>query len=313
MGFRNFYQIVNKYFNLNTWLLLTITCIIGSKPISAQTLSKINVDIVQPEESLLWKIEGKGLSKPSYLFGTIHLIPEDKYFFTKEMENAFAQSDQVIFEIDLNVMNDMSQMAAILVKMRMPDSVSLQDLISPEDYSLLQEKAKDSGMPLFMFENIKPLFLQTLLDDVNSQKSQMASYEINLAQKASNTGKGIGGLETIDDQMAAIDAVPLKEQAAMLMESLKSPDSQNIDTLIQLYEQQKIQELHDMIESSFAQSKDNYMDSFLKNRNVKWIDNMKRLMSEKSTFFAVGAGHLAGKSGVINLLREKGYKVTAIK
>jgi uncharacterized protein YbaP (TraB family) len=83
MGFRNFYQIVNKYFNLNTWLLLTITCIIGSKPISAQTLSKINVDIVQPEESLLWKIEGKGLSKPSYLFGTIHLIPEDKYFFTK--------------------------------------------------------------------------------------------------------------------------------------------------------------------------------------------------------------------------------------
>lgn len=210
-------------------------------------------------------------------------------------------------------MNDMSQMAAILVKMRMPDSVSLQDLISPEDYSLLQEKAKESGMPLFMFENIKPLFLQTLLDDVNSQKSQMASYEINLAQKASNTGKGIGGLETIDDQMAAIDAVPLKEQAAMLMESLKSPDSQNIDTLIQLYEQQKIQELHDMIESSFAQSKDNYMDSFLKNRNVKWIDNMKRLMSEKSTFFAVGAGHLAGKSGVINLLREKGYKVTAIK
>jgi uncharacterized protein YbaP (TraB family) len=211
------------------------------------------------------------------------------------MENAFAQSDQVIFEIDMNVMNDMSQMAAILVKMRMPDSVSLQDLISPEDYSLLQEKAKDSGMPLFMFENIKPLFLQTLLDDVNSQKSQMASYEINLAQKASNTGKGIGGLETIDDQMAAIDAVPLKEQAAMLMESLKSPDSQNIDTLIQLYEQQKIQELHDMIESSFAQSKDNYMDSFLKNRNVKWIDNMKRLMSEKSTFFAVGAGHLGWK------------------
>lgn len=313
MEFLKFYQIVNKYFNLNTWLLLTITCIIGSKPISAQTLSKIKVDIVQPEESLLWKIEGKGLSKPSYLFGTIHLIPEDKYFFTKEMENAFAQSDQVIFEIDMNVMNDMSQMAAILVKMRMPDSVSLQDLISPEDYSLLQEKAKDSGMPLFMFENIKPLFLQTLLDDVNSQKSQMASYEINLAKKASNTGKDIGGLETIDDQMAAIDAVPLKEQAAMLMESLKSPDSQNIDTLIQLYEQQKIQELHDMIESSFAQSKDNYMDSFLKNRNVKWIDNMKRLMSEKSTFFAVGAGHLAGKSGVINLLREKGYKVTAIK
>ncbi|MCB0604905.1 MAG: TraB/GumN family protein [Saprospiraceae bacterium] len=313
MEFLKFYQIVNKYFNLNTWLLLTITCIIGSKPISAQTLSKIKVDIVQPEESLLWKIEGKGLSKPSYLFGTIHLIPEDKYFFTKEMENAFAQSDQVIFEIDMNVMNDMSQMAAILVKMRMPDSVSLQDLISPEDYSLLQEKAKDSGMPLFMFENIKPLFLQTLLDDVNSQKNQMASYEINLAKKASNTGKDIGGLETIDDQMAAIDAVPLKEQAAMLMESLKSPDSQNIDTLIQLYEQQKIQELHDMIESSFAQSKDNYMDSFLKNRNVKWIDNMKRLMSEKSTFFAVGAGHLAGKSGVINLLREKGYKVTAIK
>ncbi len=313
MEFRNFYQFVNKYFKLNTWLLLTTACIAFSESISAQTLSKIKVDVAQAEESLLWKIEGNGLLKPSYLFGTIHLIPEDKYFFTKEMENAFAQSDQVIFEIDMNVMNDMSQMAGLLSKMRMPDSITLQDLISPEDYQLLQEKAKENGLPLFYFENIKPLFLQSIIGDVNSKKNQMISYEINLAEKASNTGKSIGGLETIDDQMAAIDVVPLKEQAAMLIESFKSTNSQNFDTIVQLYVQQKLQELQVMLESSFTKTDNNYLDSFLKNRNVKWIDNMKKLMSEKPTFFAVGAGHLAGKNGVINLLKDNGYKVTAIK
>lgn len=266
-----------------------------------------------PSNALLWKIEGKDLAKPSYLFGTIHLIPQDKFLFNDVMNKAFSECDEIVFEIDMNIMNDFSQMFGLLSKIRMPDDMTIKDLLSEDDYKLFQDKFADKGLPAFLLETIKPLFISTLADGMDSPNQSMISYEIELANKANDQNKTIGGLETIDDQLAAIDSIPLKIQAQMLIDELKKEHGENeYERLVALYIQQDIDALQKAINQGMSKDDQTMMNFLLKDRNVKWIPKMNAMMKDRPTFFAVGAGHLGGEYGVIKLLKEAGYKVSAI-
>ncbi|MCO6461037.1 MAG: TraB/GumN family protein [Saprospiraceae bacterium] len=298
---------------LNQFILIVILLSVINTGCTAQTLHKIKVDVKPDENSLLWKIEGKKLEKPSYLFGTIHLIPEDKYFFTEKMNQAFENCSHIVFEIDMNIMEQFDQIQVLWGKMKMPDTTTLKDLVSEDDYKLLEEKITQSGLPFFMLKNIKPMFLSSLITDMGTDTVSSVAYEIKLSEKANKEGKTIGGLETIDDQIAAIDAVPLKEQAKMLVEAVKNPDSMQYDILVALYLNQDIEGLNQIIESSSEIADTKFMDNFIKNRNERWIGVMEKMMAAQPTFFAVGAGHLGGQNGVIQLLRKAGYTVTAVR
>lgn len=287
-----------------------LSTVVGCAPKTTKSLSKQD----SGEKSLLWKIEGNGLSKPSYLFGTIHLIPQDKYFFTNVMNKAFSDCDEVVFEIDMNVMNDINEMFGILAKIRMPDDMTIKDLLNEADYNLFEEKFADKGLPAFLLETIKPLFISTLADGMDGQNQSMMSYEMELTEKANAQNKVIGGLETIDDQLAAIDSIPLEVQAKMLMEELRKEGSDNdYQKLIDLYLHQDIDALQTAINQDNNKEDAKMMKFLLKDRNLKWIPKMSAMMLKQPTFFAVGAGHLGGEYGVINLLKEAGYKVTPVR
>ena len=285
----------------------------NSTPSAGQTLIKKTIQVEQ-QKSLLWKIEGKDLKAPSYLFGTIHLIPRSKFLFNNSMNQALSNSENVVFEIDMNVMNDFTQMFGILSKIRMPDGVTIKDLLSPEDYKLFTDKFAEQGLPTAFLEGIKPMFLSAMGGDAGmGGDGDMVSYEVELSEKAKEQGKKIGGLETIDEQLAVIDSISLKDQAAMLVESLKSTDaSSGYDEMVKRYLEQDVEGLNTYINDSPEAKDKDMMNSLLSTRNKKWIPAMEKTMVENPTFFAVGAGHLGGKEGVINLLREAGYKVSAV-
>lgn len=291
---------------------LILAFLISAPALQSQTLNKIKVEVADPA-SLLWKIEGKGLTKPSYLFGTIHLIPRSKFLFNSAMNNAFSQVDNVAFEIDMNIMNDYSQMFEILSKVRMPDGITIKDLLTPEDYKLFQEKFSDQGLPTVFLEGIKPMFLSAMGGDMGGANGDMVSYEVELSEKAKEQNKMISGLETIDEQLSIIDSIPLKDQAAMLVESLKSTDADSgYDEMVEKYLQQDIEGLNDVINESPEAKDIELMNSLLKDRNIKWISIMKKMMETSPTFFAVGAGHLGGNDGVIKLLRKEGYTLSPV-
>lgn len=281
---------------------------------SAQTLLKKKINVESDQKSLLWKIEGNDLTKPSYLFGTIHLIPRNKFLFNNAMNQALSSSDHVVFEIDMNVLNDFTQMFDILSKVRMPEGTTIKDLLSSDDYALFQKKFSDQGLPAMFLEGIKPMFLSAMGGDMApGSDSDMISYEVEISEKAKSQGKTIGGLETIDEQLAVIDSIPLKDQAQMLVESLKSTDeASGYDIMVEKYLEQDVEYLNKFINESDEAKDVEMMNSLLRDRNQKWIPAMTKIMKEKPTFFAVGAGHLGGKEGVINLLRAKGYKVSPV-
>ena len=272
--------------------------------------------------ALLWRIEGKELQEPSYLYGTIHLIKSESFFFPKGTLNAFESSKDVFFEIDMNEMSDMSAMMGMLDKLHMPDGVSLKTLLSEEDYTMVSAHFKKMGLPMFMFERMKPMFLTAfasedmdfgnLMNPSNSE-GDAKSYEFEFLELAKTLNKPVAGLETIEFQLSVFDKIPYSAQANMLVESIKMSDEgeDQLDHLTEVYVTQDINAMVNMMDDD-SMGLGVYEDILLKDRNENWIPIMESQMQKNATFFAVGAGHLGGEYGVIRLLMKAGYKMTPV-
>lgn len=270
-------------------------------------------------KSLLWEISGQGLKRPSYVFGTIHLIPSDEYFWTDAMQKAFERSEEVVFEIDMNEFGDMSSIMSMLSHLFMKGDTTLKDLISSDEYSLVNAKFQDLGLPLFLFERVKPFFLTVFLSDDmrlgGFSDSGMKSYEIELNQMALQQNKKVSGLETIEFQASIFDKIPYREQAKMLLQALSDNDNNEDDQLnsmIKYYKSQDIEALGLLVSGETGQDL-GINEELIVLRNINWIPIMVDKMNSKVVFFAVGAGHLPGKSGILHLMRKKGYKVKPLR
>lgn len=268
------------------------------------------------ENSLLWSISGKELSDTSYLYGTIHMIERKDFFLTEFTKKAFSDSKQVAFEIDMNKMNDLSVIFSLLGKIMMADGMTLDKLLSEEDYAIVKNHFETIGLPMLIFRKVKPMFLSTMASGdmmgggSDTTASEIVSYEMEFMEMAKFQEKEVFGLETIEYQMSVFDSIPYKDQANMLVESIKAEESggTEFDEMVELYRNQDIIGMQTMFQAD-EEGIGKYEDVFLKNRNENWIPVIEGMMKQKPTFFAVGAGHLGGSIGVIALLREAGYIV----
>lgn len=274
------------------------------------------------EKALLWEISGNGLQTPSYVYGTIHLIPAEHYFLPEGTMTAIDQSKKMIFEIDMASMNDMGQMMKIMPKLMMKNGTKLKDLVSNDDYEKIGAKFKDMGLPMFFLESIKPFFLSAFLSvDMKSFKEEggfgkgMKSYEMEFNTLAKTKNMETGGVETLDDQINMVDSIPYNLQAEMLVSQLESGESSSLDKLAQIYKTQDIVGMQNLMNEKDENGKleneimKDYEHVLLDDRNKRWIPKMSEEMKKQTTFFAFGAAHLAGKNGVLPLLQAAGYKI----
>ncbi len=304
---------MNKYFNFLSISLLSALLLFSCKG---------SKSAIQPAASiphaLLWKIEKAGQSQPSYLFGTIHMIPKDDYFLPSGLDEAFDKSKQVVFEIDLDEMSDMGSMMGMLSNLMMKDGTSLKDLLTPQEYTEVSKYFDNMGLPMFLVSKVKPMFL-SMLAEVNMNPEEMqsddiVSYEMNLYDRAQKAKKDVGGLETMQYQLSLFDSIPYKDQAIMLMDAVRSTNTESdmFDQTLDLYLHQDIGAMIEMVDSSQAGQGEGYENVLINNRNQNWIPIMSKMMKNGPVFFAVGAGHLAGENGVLSLLKKQGYTVTPV-
>lgn len=269
------------------------------------------------EKALLWEITGPGISQPSYLYGTIHMIPAKDYFLPQGTLSAIEKTQSMVFEIDMKEMSDASALFGMMGKIFMKNGVTLKDLLSVEEYDMVQKKFSDLGLPLFFLEKIKPMFLSVFASgdmNPNSMKDgSVKSYEMEFYEISQDRNMSTGGLESIDFQISVFDSIPYPEQAKMLVESLKASDTDNDEyqKMIDLYKSQDIDAMVQSVSTDNAELLP-YEDLLINGRNKQWIPIMIGSAKQKPTFFAVGAGHLGGKNGVIKLLRKEGYKVRPV-
>lgn len=301
-------------FNKYILILLSSILLLSACKTKQDALKPALVKAERLENALLWTISGNGLTATSYLYGTIHIIGADDFFLPEGTLSAIDNSAKMVFEVDMNEMNNMGSQMDLLKGAFMKDGKTLKDVMSAEDYELVQAHFKEMGLPMFMFEKMKPMLLTVFAsDDINPsdlQNGKIKSYEMEFLEMGKQADKEIGGLETLEFQMSIFDSIPYTDQATMLIESIKGGDSESdqFQEMVDMYTSQDITAMVEM----FAEEDgglEGHDDVLLVGRNLNWIPIMADMMKEKVTFFAVGAGHLAGQKGVIQLLRDQGYTV----
>lgn len=262
------------------------------------------------KESLLWEITGNGLQHPSYLFGTIHIICKDDFLMSDTIRNKFNRANEIYLELD---MDDPSMQAKMLQLMKLPEGETLEQLFGA-DYPVADSffKAK-TGFPIRMFNQFKPMMLQSLLYQTILPCGQSESYEAFFVTMAKANGKSVHGLETMESQIAVFDSIPDGQEIKWLMEWVRKYDQQQAEfnKMLGYYTKQELSRLFDFIRSS--PEMEGNEEVLLNKRNRNWIPVMEQVMHNKSAFFAVGAGHLPGPSGVIALLRKKGFRVEPVQ
>jgi Uncharacterized protein conserved in bacteria len=259
--------------------------------------------------SLLWRISGKQMSQPSYLFGTIHIICADDYIWTPAMQNSFDKTNELCLEMDMDDPNLPMDVAKGMIN---TSGKQLSEYFTPEDYAVLEQYVKDTlGMGLSGFQQIKPVGIFTILTTKMASCPEPVSYEARLMELAHKNAREVTGLETAEEQLDLLDNLPADSIVKSIMQTIKGDTSQDesLTTLTNAYKQQDLAKLYELIK----ESKDIDLGGFLDTRNEKWIPRMIQKMDQRSVFFAVGAGHLWGEAGVIYLLRKEGYTVEPVK
>lgn len=280
--------------------LLLVAFLGLSITLSAQTKKATN--------SLLWEISGKGLKKPSYLFGTHHLIGAKFTDTMKVLQEKFKSTDAVVGEI---VMDSTTQtkMAPFLVM----KNNTLDSLLTGSEYKEVEDyfKSKQPGFELKQLNNFKPAMvsiMMMLFESPDMLKDIGEGMDDSFQKYAKKNGKSLYGLETAEYQGALLFDSDLQKQKKALLKSIREVDKskQKMEELKTYYITQDIGKLTELFKNQDEENKE-FMTELLKNRNKRWLDQLPALMQKQSLFIVVGAGHLVGAEGLIKGLQLKGY------
>jgi uncharacterized protein YbaP (TraB family) len=264
----------------------------------------------------LWQISGNGLKKPSYLFGTMHIICADDARLSDSLRSVIARCDEVYFEVKLDM--SLWSMLGMMKYMKMNDDKKLSDLMSPKDYEKIKDYFDQRYPPLLFsaIEHYKPMLISSLIEaeGMNCQKQDGMEMMIMKELKNTDQNKPINGLETVEFQASLFDSIPYEEQAKDLVNYVDSSEEFKKSSLelAEVYKQQDLDKIDSLSRKGDA-GMSKYMDLLLYDRNRKWARELTGLLPEKSLLVAVGAAHLPGENGVINLLRKQGYLLTPVK
>jgi uncharacterized protein YbaP (TraB family) len=214
-------------------------------------------------------------------------------------------------------MDNSAEMLGMQKGVVLPDGKTFTQLYTPEQYAKVDELLKSNlGISVEQVKTLKPFMLQTML--VTSPKSlgcnPPASYELELVKAAAAKKKPVEGLETVASQLEVLDKTPLEKQAKDLYEMALDPQKSfaEFKKMLEIYKTQNSDSLYDFINLQMGKDRE-FQTRLLDERNTLWIPKIETIIKGKSSFIAVGGGHLGGKNGVINLLKAKGYQVQAVK
>lgn len=291
-------------------IVLVASCKSSQK--ASESVSVVLDEPLSTDKTLLWQISGKDLKQPSYLFGTIHVISAEDFHLGQNVLKKLERSGQIVLEMDLDNINTLEVAQASLL----PEGKTIKDYLHEDDYVLLESYFADSlGAPLSLFKTayarLKPFFLQQMVY-LKYLGNNTSSYEMEILDKVRDRSVSISGLETLTEQLALVDEMSLEEQYAGLLKAVREGylQAQYLDEMIDTYKSGDIQKLHELIADN-----DEYQDisnTLIDERNKSWVPKLEQAFQKGATFVAVGAGHLGGTQGLIELLREKGYTVQPI-
>jgi uncharacterized protein YbaP (TraB family) len=259
--------------------------------------------------SLLWSIAGEGAAEPSYLYGTVHSRDDRAYGFVEAVQASMAGVSTVAGELDLEASR--SAGLKLMGAMMLPDGKELKDLYKKKEWDQVEAYLLEELGPMAsMMMRMKPFLIMATMSEASMAQDRPKVLDDHLLTHAKQQGKRVIGLETLEEQLAAIDALSLKEQAAMLLDHVRNDGHKGMmDQLMEAYVAQDLEALMKLTEASGTMPR-KLEQALLTERNERMAHRMDSVMhADGSATFLVGAAHLPGDAGIITLLRQRGLTV----
>lgn len=273
------------------------------------------------QAQLLWKVSGGGLSRPSYIVGTYHFAPSSMIDEIPGMAQALQDCDVVVGELEMeNLMSQDVQLTMAQAMMAPADS-TLDKLYSPEDYAIIENVFNkyfgSMGVKLNQMNSLKPSAISTQMQALQALK-YFPNFDANdlidlmVQKRGKDLGKPALALETLQEQTDILFNSPISDQAKGLLEACKKDELFVVQSsaLVEAYMSQDLSKLEAIITNPELGGDDSQeMDALLYNRNRIWVAKLVGMMPERACLVCVGAGHLPGQQGLLQLLRDRGYTV----
>ncbi len=281
-------------------LLLLLAPLAGSGQAGAQ------------EKSFLWKVRSEKNS--IYILGSIHLLKKESYPLKQSIEQAFDAASKLVLEIDLQSATPEKTRQVTLEKGLFRDGTTLQQNVDEETYDLTERRAREVGIDLRAMNPLKPWLVALTLMTVKLQKLGFdPNYGVDryLAERAKRSGKSTGGLESLEFQIGLLDGLSRRDQEMMLRETLKELDrlDQGVDQIVQLWLKGDVGSLEEWLLAGMREYPEVYAKVIVE-RNRRWLPQIEKMIAQReNAIVVVGAAHLVGREGVIELLKQRGYTV----
>jgi uncharacterized protein len=275
------------------------------------SLSLSAIGQAQTSNALLWKISKKGSKKVSYIFGSMHTNDSLANTFSSEWWKAFERSKVFVGEVNATDMSGMLEgMAAVMMK-----DTSLNDLYTPEEYKEVSDfiDSRLDGFVAGFAKKMKPFFIMAMITEKPEEKGPYSEVmDIRLQKVAQEQKKKIVGLETMKEQTESVAIMDLKEQARLLLEFARNFDSPdyNLDKMLEIYYSQSLDELQNYAVK--FEYPNELMTSLLDGRNKRFMERLAPLLKKGKVFCMVGALHLPGKNGILEMLKANGFVVEPV-
>ena len=265
-----------------------------------------------PANALLWQLGGNGLAKPSYVVGTVHSKDARAFRQVPQLLGVLRDQDAIAGELDLIGGPAVSRMMAD--RLMMPPGKELGDFYTQKELRRVHKAlGRKMGPMAMMADRMKPFFLMAFLSEASMRADSSMVLDQYLQAKAKELGKEVMGLETPEEQLAAVDGLPLQDQADMLYQSVRGgSEGKMMDRFLDAYAEEDLGRLAKLVAKGGMP--DLMGEKLLNERNHVMVLRMDSLMQGGRTFlFAIGAAHLPEADGVLALLRQKGYEVVPMQ
>lgn len=266
------------------------------------------------ENALLWKVSGKGLTKPSYLFGTYHILTNSFLDTLPAVTKAYNEAELIAGELVIDSNIQLSLRAASQLK-----GTTLRELLPDSLYNAAGSWLKnEAGLDIRDFNSLNPITVGAIVTLVTHQKyfpnpDGEKELDVYFQENALKDGKQVIGLETIEVEINALfNQISLARQVEIMNEIFFGNQSIEEATFAtdNAYKSEKLDVLQQLMAGNSYSPEE--IKTLLDDRNTAWVLQLPELMSRKSLFVAVGAMHLTGLTGLVYQLREMGYTVTPL-
>ncbi|HWW01891.1 MAG TPA: TraB/GumN family protein [Candidatus Acidoferrum sp.] len=261
----------------------------------------------------LWKVEGK--HGALYLLGSVHLLKAEDYPLPAPMEAAFTNSPIAVFETDMAAMEDPQVQMKILSKAQLPEGETLAQQLSTPVYAMFTNHVQSAGLPAAMFDRLKPTLAALTLAMMEIQElgfSPEHGIDKHYYERARKAGKHLVNLETVDFQIDLVTEFTKEEGELVMKTTLEELDKTKSEfgEIIKAWKTGDSATLERLLNEASRQAPVIYK-RMLTDRNERWVPRLEELLrGEENALVIVGAGHLVGSDGVVERLKQKGWKVT---